>query len=74
MKHLSDWCKKVTNQSLEKLNTFCETSGLSNLVKGHACHSKTHKLSIDLISINKNSSFQLTNATEQKRVQKMCIF
>ena len=56
--------KEVTNQSLEKLNTFCETFGLSNLVKGYTCYSKTRKLSIDLILTNKTSSFQLTKATE----------
>ena len=56
--------KEVTNQSLEKLNTFCETFGLSNLVKGYTCYSKTHKSSRDLILTNKKSSFQLTTATE----------
>ena len=56
--------KEVTNQSLEKLNTFCETFGLSNLVKGYTCYSKTHKSSIYLILTNKTSSFQLTKATE----------
>ena len=56
--------KEVTNQSLEKLNTFCETFGLSNLVKGYTCYSKTRKSSIDLILTNKTSSFQLTKATE----------
>ena len=56
--------KEVTNQSLEKRNTFCKTFGLSNLIKGCTCYSKSHKLSIDLILINKTSSFQLTKATE----------
>ena len=56
--------KEVTNQRLEKLNTFCQTFGLSNLVKGYTCYSKTHKSSIDLILANKTSSFQLSKATE----------
>ena len=56
--------KQVTNRSLEKLNTFCEIFGLSNLVKGYTCYSKTHMSSIDLILTNKTSSFQLTEATE----------
>ena len=56
--------KEVTNQSLEKLNTFCGTFGLSNLVKAYTCSSKTHKSSRDLILTNKKSSFQLTTATE----------
>ena len=56
--------KEVTNQSLEKINTFWETFGLSNLVKGCTCYSKTHKSSIDFMLTNKTSSFQLTKATE----------
>ena len=56
--------KEVTNQSFEKLITFCETFGLSNLVKGNNCYSKTHKSSVDLILTNKTPSFQLTKATE----------
>ena len=56
--------KEVTNQSLEKLDIFCETFGLSNLVKRYTCYSSTHKSSIDLILTNKTSSFQLTKATE----------
>ena len=56
--------KEVTDQSLEKLNTFCETFSSSNLVKGYTCYSQTHKSSIDLILTNKTSSFQLTKATE----------
>ena len=35
--------KEVTNQSLGKLSTFCETFGISNLVKGYTCYSKNHK-------------------------------
>ena len=34
--------KEVTNKSLENLNTFCETFGLSDLVKGYTCYAKTH--------------------------------
>ena len=56
--------KEATNQSLEKLNTFCETFGLSNLVKGNTCYSRTHKSSVYLILTNKASSFQLTKTTE----------
>ena len=55
--------KKVTNQSLEKLNTFCENFGLSNLAKGYTYYSKTQS-SVDLLLTNKISSFQLTKATE----------
>ena len=50
--------------SLEKLNTFCETFSLSNLVKVYTCYSKTHKSSVDIILTNKTSSFQLTKARE----------
>ena len=58
--------KEVTNQSLGKLSTFCETFGLSNLVNNldYTCYSKTHKSSIELKLTNKTSSFQLTKATE----------
>ena len=56
--------KELTNQSLEKRNTFYETSGLSNLVKGYTCYSETHKSSIDLILTNKTFLFELTKATE----------
>ena len=43
--------KEVSNQGLEKFNTFCETFGSSNLVKSYTCFSKAHK-------------FQFTKATE----------
>ena len=56
--------KVVTNQSLEKLKTFWKTFGLSNLVKGYTCYSKTHNLSIDLILTNKTFPFHLKKATE----------
>ena len=56
--------KEVTNQSLEKLNTFCKTFGWSYLVKGYTCYPKTYRPSIDLLFTNKASSFHLTKATE----------
>ena len=56
--------EEVTNQSLEKLNTFCKTFGLSYLVKSYTCYSKTYGPSIDLLFTNKASSFHLTKATE----------
>ena len=56
--------KEVTSQSLEKLNTSCEIFSISNIVKGYTCYSETHNSSIDLILINKMSSFQLTKAIE----------
>ena len=56
--------KEVTNQSLEKLNSFYETFGVSNLVKGYTCYSETHRSSIDLILTNKTFLFELTKATE----------
>lgn len=34
--------KDVTNQSLEKLNAFCETLDLPNLVKGCTCYCRSH--------------------------------
>ena len=48
--------KEVTNESLQKLNTFCETFGLSILAKGYTCYSKTHKSSLDLILTRNTTS------------------
>ena len=46
--------KEVTNQSLEKVNTSCETFGLQNLVKGYTFYSKTHKSSQVIYGLNTN--------------------
>ena len=56
--------KEVTNQSLEKLNTFCEIFSISNMVKRYTCYSETNKSCIDLILTNKTPLFQLTKARE----------
>ena len=56
--------KAVQKQNLEKLDTFCETFGLLNLVNDYICYFKNHKFPIDLTLTNKVASCRLTKATE----------
>ena len=56
--------KAVKKQNLEKLDAFCETFGLLNLVSDYICYFKNHKFPIDLTLTNKVASCRLTKATE----------
>ena len=48
----------------EKLDTFCNTLNLTNLVKSYTCFTNNHKSTIDLFLTNKPRSFQFTSVTE----------
>ena len=48
----------------DKLDVFCDTLNLTNLVKSHTCYTNNHKSTIDLFLTNKPRSFQLTSVTE----------
>ena len=50
--------------SHDKLNVFCDTLNLTNLVKSETCYTENHKSTIDLFLINKPLSFQFTSVTE----------
>lgn len=56
--------KKKQNLNLEKLSNFCDTFSPLDLVQGHTCLTKTHKISIDLLLTNRKFSFQLTQGIE----------
>ena len=48
----------------DKLDVFCDTLNLTNLVKSETCYTNNHKSTIDLFLTNKPRSFQFTSATE----------
>ena len=48
----------------DKLDYFCDTLNLSNLVKSDTWYSNNHKSTIDLFLIKKPRSFQFTSVTE----------
>ena len=50
--------------SHDKLNVFCDTLNLTNLVKSETCYTENHKSTIDLFLINKPRSFQFTSVIE----------
>ena len=52
------------NLNLEKFSNFCDSFSLMDLVQGHTCPTKTHKISIDLLLTNCKFSFQLTQSIE----------
>ena len=56
--------KKENSTAYDKLEEFCDTFNLKNLVKSETCFMNNHKSTIDLILTNKPRSFQITNATE----------
>ena len=56
--------KKENSIAYNKLEEFCDTFNLTNLVKTETCFMNNHKSTIDLILTNKPRSFQITNVTE----------
>ena len=48
----------------DKLDVFCDTLNLTNLVKSETCYTNNHKSTIDLFLTNKPRSFQFTSVTE----------
>ena len=48
----------------DKLDIFCNTFNLTNLVKSDTCFTNNHKSTIDLFLTNKPRSFQFTSVTE----------
>ena len=56
--------KKDNSIPCDKLEEFCDTFNLANLVKSETCFINNHKSTIDLILTNKQRSFQITNVTE----------
>ena len=56
--------KKENSTAYDKLEEFCDTFNLTNLVKSETCFMNNHKSTIDLILTNKSRSFQITNVTE----------
>ena len=48
----------------DKLEVFCNTLNLINLVKSDTCYTSNHKSTIDLFSTNKPCPFQFTSVTE----------
>ena len=53
-----------TDPSFDKLASFCDVFGLSNLVKSKTCFTKNHSSSIDVILTNRPRSFQKTSVFE----------
>ena len=47
-----------------KLDTFCNTLNLTNILKSDTCFTNNHKSTIDLFLTNKPRSFQFTSVTE----------
>ena len=66
--------KKANSTAYNKLEEFCGTFNLTNLVKFQTCFLNNHKSTIDLILTNKPQFFQITIVTEcgvndcQKRI------
>ena len=56
--------KKENSIAYDKLEEFCGTFNLTNLVTSETCFMNNHKSTIDLILSNKLRSFQITNVTE----------
>ena len=48
----------------DKLDVFCDTLNLTNLVKSETCYTNNHKSAIDLFLTNRPRSFQFTSVTE----------
>ena len=56
--------KKDETIGHDKLDDFCDTLNLTNLVKSSTCYTNNHKSTIDLFLTNKPLSFQFTSVTE----------
>ena len=48
----------------DKLDVFCDTLSLTNLLKSDTCYTNNHKSTTDLLLTNKPRSFQFTSVTE----------
>ena len=48
----------------DKLDVFCDTLSLTNLLKSDTCYTNNHKSTIDLLLTNKPRSFQFTSVSE----------
>ena len=53
-----------TDPGFDKLASFCDVFGLSNLVTSKTCFTKNHSSSIDVILTNRPRSFQKTSVFE----------
>ena len=58
------YIKKENSTGCDKLEEFCDTFNLTNLVKLETCFMNNHKSTADLILTNKPRSLQITNVTE----------
>ena len=58
------YIKKENSTACDKLEEFCDTFNLTNLVKLETCFMNNHKSTADLILTNKPRSLQITNVTE----------
>ena len=56
--------KTENSTASDKIEEFCDTFKLTNLVKSKTCFMNNHKLTIDLFLTNKPRSFQIANVTE----------
>ena len=56
--------KKENSIAYDKLEEFCGTFNLTNLVTSETCFMNNHKSTLDLILNNKPRSFQITNVSE----------
>ena len=56
--------KNKKDRKLEKVNIFCNTLSLTNLVESHTSSTKPRSLQLSYFQQNRISPFQLTQATE----------
>ena len=56
--------KKENSTTCDKLEEFCDTFNLKNLVKSKTCFLDNHNSTKDLILTNKPRCFRITNVTE----------
>ena len=62
---MGDFDIDVKDKRNPRFCEFCNTSSMSDLVKGYTCFSKTQKSSTDLILTSKERSFQLTTMADR---------
>ena len=53
----------MTFSGFDKLEEFCDTFNLTNVIKSETCYTNNHKMTIDLLFTNKPLSFQRTSTT-----------
>ena len=49
---------------LDKIDVFCDTLNLNNLVESDTCYTNNHKSTIDLFLTDRPHSFQFASVTE----------